>query len=90
MKPTSLAGDVTVQAGEDKVTVRKVLCPAFPHDQVAESLRHGRRLLLLNGILILLARGALRGTESVELQEGVIGEEEDESLANGASGAEDT
>lgn len=39
---TSLASNVAVQSGEDKVTVRKVLGSAVTHNEVAELLRHGR------------------------------------------------
>lgn len=66
-----------------------MLSLAVSQNKVAELLRHSRSLLPLHGILVALVGGALGGSNGVQLQEGVVGEQEDESLADGASGAQD-
>lgn len=87
---TSLAGNIAVQSGEDKVTITELSGAALSQDQVAKVLRHRGCLLPAHSILVLLAGIAFRGTDGVQFEEGVISEEKNEALANGASGTEDT
>lgn len=47
-------------------------------------------MLPTNGILVFLAKGALRGTNGVKLKERVIRKQKNETLANRAGGAEHT
>lgn len=69
---TSLASNVAVEPGEDQVAVLELFGFAFPKNEVAELLRHGRGLLPPDSILVLLAKGAVRGTNGVKLQEWVL------------------
>lgn len=87
---TSVTGDITVQPGEDQVTVLEVLGFAVPDNKVAEVFGHGPGLLPFHGIFVRLARRTLRGTESMELQQWVLSKEEDEALADRAGGSKDT
>lgn len=86
---TDLASDVRVETAEDNIAILELLSLALSHDHLGD-VAHGRGLLPPHGILVLLAGGARRGADGVELQEGVLGEEEDEALADGAGASEDT
>lgn len=85
---TNLASDVGVQAGEDNVAVRKLGGLALAHDEVAKG-AHGRGLLPADGIAVFLAGGAGGGADCDELEVGVLREEENEALADGAGAAKD-
>ena len=87
---TSLASDIAVQSGEDEIAIAELRSAALSKHQVAEALRHRGGLLPAHSILVLFAGIALRGTDGVKLQEGVISQKQDEALTNGASGTEDT
>jgi hypothetical protein len=87
---TGLAGDVTVQSGEDKVTVLELLGRALAQNEVAQLLRHGRGLLPADGILVLLSKRTLGGTDSMELQEGMVRQQQNEALADRTGGTEHT
>lgn len=73
-EPTDLAGNVRVEAAEHNVAVLEFFGLALPHDHVGD-VAHGRGLLPPHGILVLLAGGAGRGADGVQLEEGVLGEE---------------
>lgn len=62
---TDIAGNITVQSGEDDVTVLEVLGLALPHDEVAELLGHGHGLLPLHSIPVWLASRARRGSNGM-------------------------
>lgn len=87
---TGLSSNITVQSREDKVTVREQLGFAVTQDEVAELLRHGRGLLPVHGILVLLVGGARRSTNGVQLKERVVCQQQNEALTHRASGTEDT
>lgn len=87
---TNIACDVAVQPGEDKVAVLELLWSALPYYELTQLLRHGKSLLPLDGILVLLASRPLRSADCVEGEMWVQGKEEDEALAYGAGCAEDT
>lgn len=89
-KHTYFACDITVQSGEDDVAILEVLGLALPHDEIAELLGHGRGLLPLHCLPVRLASRARRSPDGMEHQEGMLCEQEDESLAHGARGAQDT
>jgi len=86
---TNLAGDIRVQSAEDEITVRELGGLALAHDEVADG-THGRGLFPPHGIAILLASRSGGGTDGNKLKVGVLAEEKNEALANGASAAEDT
>ncbi len=88
MKRTNVAGHVRVEAGKDDVAVGKLAGLALAHHHVGD-LAHGRGLLPADGVLVGLASGARGGADGVQHQRGMLGEEQDEALADGASGAED-
>lgn len=85
---TDLASDVRVETAKDNIAILELLSLALSHDHLGD-VAHGRGLLPPHGILVLLAGGARRSADGVELQEGVLGEEEDEALADGAGASED-
>ena len=89
-QPTNFACDVAVQAREDQVTILELLGDALLHDQVSNALRERQRLLPLDGILVLLSCGALRGTDGVKHKVWVERQQEDEALANRARGTKHT
>lgn len=78
-----------VQAAEDDIAFTELARLALLNHQIAHG-AHGGGLLPLDGIAVLLAGGLWRSADSDELQEGVVLEQEDEALADGAGGAEDT
>lgn len=86
---TNLASDVRVQPAENDIAVGELGHLALPHNQLAR-IADGRGLLPADGILILLSRGARRGADGVQLEVGVLREEEDEALAHGAGATKDT
>lgn len=88
--PTKFTSDIAVQAREDEVTVAELVGLAIAKNEIAQLLRHGGRLLPLDGILVFLAGRAIRCTNGVQFKEGVVCEEEDESLTDRAGGAQDT
>lgn len=87
---TSVTGNVAVQPRENQITVFEVLGFAVTDNKVAEIIGHGPGLLPFHSIFVRLARRTLRGTDSVELQQWVLSKEEDESLADRASGSKNT
>lgn len=78
-----------VQAAEDNIAFTELARLALLDHQIAHG-AHGGGLLPLDGIAVLLACGLGRGADGDELQEGVVLEQENEALADGAGGAEDT
>lgn len=86
---TNFSCNVRIQSAEYDVTLRELARLALLHNQVAHG-AHGRRLLPLDGIAVLLACGLGRGADGNKLEEGVVLEQEDEALAYGAGGTEDT
>lgn len=89
IRRTDFTSNIRIQPTEDNITLLEVLRLALLHDNLGD-VAHGGSLLPAHGVLVLLARGARRGADGVELEVRVLGEEEDEALADGASGAEDT
>lgn len=86
---TDFSCNVRVQAAENDVAITEFARLALLDDQIAHG-AHGCGLLPLDRIAVLLACGLRRRADGDELQEGVVLEEEDEALAHGAGGAEDT
>lgn len=86
---TNVAGNVRVETGKDNVTVGKLARLALADDHVGD-LAHGGGLLPADGVLVRFTGGARRGTDGVEDEGGMLGEEQDEALADGARGTEDT
>lgn len=86
---TNIARDIGIESAEDHIAVLKLLRAALPHDHVGD-VANGRGLLPSHGVLVLLAGGAGRCADGVELERWVALEEEDEALADGASASEDT
>lgn len=87
--PTDFPCYARVQAAEDDIAITELARLALLDDQIAHG-AHGRGLLPLDGIAVLLASRLGRGADGDELQEGVVLEEEDEALAHRAGGAENT
>lgn len=87
---TSVTGDVAVQSRKNQVTVFEILDFTVANDEVAKFVRHGPNLFPLHSIFVRFARRALRCTDSVKIQQWVVCEEEDKSLADRAGGAKDT
>jgi hypothetical protein len=87
---TNISSNIAVESREDQVAVCELLCCALLHDQVANALRERQRLLPLDSILVLLARRALRSTNSVQNKVRVKLQQQDEALAYRARGAEHT
>lgn len=85
---TNLPRDVRVETAEDDVAVAELGRLALAHDHVRDG-ADGRGLLPPHGILVLLARGARGGADGVEDEGGVLREEEDEALPDGAGAAQD-
>lgn len=75
---------VGVQATEYDVTVFELARLALLDNQVAH-FPHRSGLLPLDGITVLLARGLWRRADGDKLEEGVVLQEQDESLADRAS-----
>lgn len=65
---TNVASNVVVKTGEDDTAVLKVRRLALLHDHLLDVLGDGRRELPLGHLAILLAGGAGRGTESMDLE----------------------
>lgn len=89
LKHTNIACNVGVQTAKDNVTFEKLARLALLDDEVAHR-AHWGGLLPLDGIAVLLACRLGRGADGNELEERVVLQQEDEALANGAGGAEDT
>ena len=87
---TSITRNIAAQPRKHKITVLELLGLAVTEDEGAELLRHGSVLLPLHSILVGFAGRALGCANSVEFQKRVVCEKEDESLAYGASGTENT
>lgn len=87
-KRTNIASDIGIEAAKHHVAVGKLLRAALPHDHLGD-VANGRGLLPPHGILVLLACGAGRGADCVQLEGRVALQEEDEALADGAGAAED-
>lgn len=86
-----VARDVGVQAREDDVAFAlELIRAAVLHDELAESFAHGQGLLPFHGVAVLLAGAFRGGADGGEGEVRVQGEEEDESLADGASRSQDT
>ena len=85
---TNIARHVRVEPAKDDVAVAKLGRLALPHHHVGD-VAHGPGLLPPDGILVLLARGARRRANGVQLEVRVLREEEDEALADGAGAPED-
>ena len=86
---TDFTGDVRVQAAEDDVAVGELAGLTLANDELADG-THGGGLLPPHGILVLLAGGPGRGADGVEDEVRVLGEQQDEALADGARAAQDT
>jgi hypothetical protein len=87
---TNFTSYIAVESREDKVTVAELISPAIAQDQIAKPLRHSRSLLPSDSIFVFLAGRAIRCANGVQLEERVVREEENESLADGTGGAQDT
>lgn len=87
-KRTNIASDIGIEAAKHHVAVGKLLRAALPHDHLGH-VANGRGLLPPHGILVLLACGAGRGADCVQLEGRVALQQEDEALADGAGAAED-
>lgn len=85
---TDFAGHVRVQAAEDDVAVAKLGGLALADDHIADG-ADGGGLFPADGIAVLLAGGTGGGADGVEGEGGMLGEEEDEALADGASASQD-
>lgn len=85
---TNIARDIGIEPAKHHVAVLEFLWAALPHDHVGD-IANGRGLLPSHGVLVLLAGGARRCADGVQLERRVALEEEDEALADGASAAED-
>lgn len=86
---TNLASDIRIQTTEDDIAVLEFRGLALPNNHLS-NIANWRGLLPPHCILVLLAGGARGGTDRVELEGRVVGEEENKALTNGASAAEDT
>jgi hypothetical protein len=87
---TNITGNIAVQSGKHKITVRKLVRCAILDNQFAELLGHGHGLLPFHGILVFLSGGTRRGADFVQDQVWVVSEKQNESLAYRACGSEDT
>lgn len=84
-----MSGNVRVKTREDNVAVTELRGLALADNHVAND-TDGGGLLPSDSVLVLLACGARRGADSVELQCRMLGEEEDEALAYRACTSKDT
>lgn len=77
-----------IQPTEDNITLAELTRFALLDNQVCHRTHRGG-LLPFDGLAVLLARRLGRGTHSSEPEERVVLQQENETLANGPSGAED-
>jgi hypothetical protein len=90
IKRTNVSRDIAVQTGEDEVAVCELFGRALLDYEVADALREGDGLLPPHGIFVLLPCRALRGADRVQDEVRVESEEENEALADGPCGTEDS
>lgn len=86
---TDFPCNVGVQATEDNITVLELARLALLDDQIAH-VPHWGGLLPLDSITVLLACGLRGCADGDKLEEGVVLQEEDESLADRASCTKNT
>jgi hypothetical protein len=86
---TNLSSNVRIQPAENNVAVLELRGLALADNHLGDVLADGRGLLPPHGIAVLLAGGPRGGADGVELERGVLREEEDEALADRAGAAED-
>ena len=85
-----IARNIVIKAGKDDGAVLEVLCLALVDDDVADVGGDAVCLLPVDGGGVGLSGRPWGCTEGMDDEPGVVGEEADEALADGASCAEDT
>ena len=88
---TNLSSDIGVESRKDNVALLELaLGLASLDDHLPDMGRDGLGHLPLCGLDVGLSSGAGRGTEGMDREARVLGEEEDEALADSAGGTEDS
>lgn len=88
---TCLLCNIAVQSTEDDINlILELFRLAILHHKISQLFAHGHTLLPLDSIFVLLARRPGAGSNSRKLETRVQSKQEDESLANAASGSQNT
>lgn len=88
---TNLSSDISVQSRKDNVALGELaLGLAGLDDHVPDVGRDGLGHLPLGGLGVGLSGRARRGTKSMDRKARVLGEEEDEALADSAGGTKNS
>lgn len=81
---TYRARNIVVQTTKHNLALHELLRDAFFHDEVFREIRDRGRLLPFDNLTVDVPYGAGGGADGVHDEVGVLGEEDEEPLADGA------
>lgn len=87
---TNVSCNICVQSGENDSATGKVFWDTFLHDEGTCHYRNRRSLFPVHRLGIKFPGRSGGGSKGVDDEPSMVGEQRDESLANCASGSEDT